>query len=304
MKIEKSSIHNKIYVAIISFLLLIVSISSVLGYTVTIDDVGMTTDSSNFKIDYNDNWINVGNLTIDNNSVNGSVIGQWNTAYGWGNHFWSRAGTTLYPTTDGDNVQMNGTVTVEGALYMEDNIIYLDDGHSVYIDYDDMTAELDIQGNNKVLDFMNWYNIEFSANSYTMFRAPGISFGGVGFPDQPIDITGNTNITGDLNVTGSVNITDGHITLYGDARTSNDLWIDAGAIKSPGLKPATAIAHGILETPAWEFGNEGVAGNQESVSWSMRIPNRMDRTVAPVIVVGWSADGVSPGVCEWQLGYL
>lgn len=30
----------------------------------------------------------------------------------------------------------------------------------------------------------------------------------------------------------------------------------------------------------------------------------MDRSVAPTFCVGWSSDGVSPGVCRWQLEYL
>ena len=96
----------------------------------------------------------------------------------------------------------------------------------------------------------------------------------------------------------------GQLTLGGTARITNGLWIDAGGIKAPGAKPATAIAHGTLETPAWQFADQAVAGNQETVSWSMRIPSRMDRSVAPNTTIGWSADGVSPGVCEWQLEYL
>ena len=30
----------------------------------------------------------------------------------------------------------------------------------------------------------------------------------------------------------------------------------------------------------------------------------MDRTVAPYFHIKWSADGVSPGNCEWQVEYL
>ena len=36
----------------------------------------------------------------------------------------------------------------------------------------------------------------------------------------------------------------------------------------------------------------------------MKVPVDMDRTVAPKICIGWSADGVSPGNCEWQVEYL
>lgn len=97
---------------------------------------------------------------------------------------------------------------------------------------------------------------------------------------------------------------DGEINLHGTARTSNAVWIDAGAIKAPGAKPATEIAHGTLETPAWQFANQAVAGNQETISFDMRVPNRMDRSVAPTLAIGWSANGVSPGNCKWQLEYL
>lgn len=94
------------------------------------------------------------------------------------------------------------------------------------------------------------------------------------------------------------------LTLHSGARVDNSLWIDAGGIKAPGLKPATIAAHGVLETPAWAFADVVQAANEESVSWSMRVPNRMDRSAAPTIAVGWSADAGSPGVCEWQLEYL
>jgi len=94
------------------------------------------------------------------------------------------------------------------------------------------------------------------------------------------------------------------IVLTGSGKFTNAIWIDAGGIKAPGAKPATEVPHGDLETPAWAFGDEALEANEETVSFSMRIPNRMDRLVAPTISVGWSADGADPGVCEWQLEYL
>ena len=92
--------------------------------------------------------------------------------------------------------------------------------------------------------------------------------------------------------------------LSGAAKVVNAIWIDAGGIKAPGAKPADEVPHGELETPAWSFANEALEANEETVSFSMRIPNRMDRTVAPTLSIGWSADGADPGVCEWQLEYL
>lgn len=95
--------------------------------------------------------------------------------------------------------------------------------------------------------------------------------------------------------------TDGEINLHGTARTTNAVWIDAGGLKAPGLKPATFISHGI--NGAWQF-SDAVAGNEKQISGTIRIPKRMDRGVAPTFTIGWSADGVSPGVCRWQLEYL
>ena len=46
---------------------------------------------------------------------------------------------------------------------------------------------------------------------------------------------------------------DGELTLTGTARVYRSAWIAAGAIRSPGAKPATLISHGLLETPAWQF---------------------------------------------------
>ena len=96
----------------------------------------------------------------------------------------------------------------------------------------------------------------------------------------------------------------GVLRLVGGARVLRDLWIDAAGIKAPGAKPATAIAHGALETPAWQFGDEGVEGNEETVSFSFKVPNDMDKTVSPTISVGWSTNDTNENTCEWQLAYL
>ena len=96
----------------------------------------------------------------------------------------------------------------------------------------------------------------------------------------------------------------GQLALLTTARVYLTEWIAAGAIKAPGAKPATAIAHGTLETPAWQFANQAVAGNQETVSFNMQVPGNMDRSVAPELCIGWSSAGVSPGICEWQFEYL
>jgi hypothetical protein len=95
---------------------------------------------------------------------------------------------------------------------------------------------------------------------------------------------------------------DGELTLAGTARVTKSLWLNAGGIRAPGGKPATFVSYGL--TGVWQFADQGVEANQETVSGTLKIPDEMDITVAPTFHVGWSADGVSPGNCEWQLEYL
>jgi len=121
-------------------------------------------------------------------------------------------------------------------------------------------------------------------------------------PAARLDVDGDARFGDGTNYTEIK--TDGEVNLHGTARVKQGIWVDANGIKAPGAKPATEISHGDLEIAAWQFANEGVAANQQSVSWSCRIPEPMDRTVAPTVSIGWSADGVSPGNCEWQLEYF
>jgi len=97
---------------------------------------------------------------------------------------------------------------------------------------------------------------------------------------------------------------DGEINLHGTARVKQAIWVDAAGLKAPGAKPATLISHGALEIAAWQFSDEGVEANQQSVSWANRLPEPMDRSTIPTITIAWSADGISPGNCEWQLEYF
>ena len=112
-------------------------------------------------------------------------------------------------------------------------------------------------------------------------------------------IAGKAKIGDDINYTEIKS--DGEILQQGTARTVNALWLPASGLKAPGAKPAIYISHGL--DGAWSFGN-AITANQESVSSNMRLPLRMDRTVAPSVVIGWSAAGISPGNCKWQLEYL
>lgn len=95
---------------------------------------------------------------------------------------------------------------------------------------------------------------------------------------------------------------DGELNLHGTARVEVSAWISAEGIKAPGDNPASWVKHGLAG--AWSFADQGVEANQEQVSGIIKVPENMDRTVAPSLCVGWSADGISPGVCEWELEYV
>ena len=117
------------------------------------------------------------------------------------------------------------------------------------------------------------------------------------------NVIGTTNL-GDGGVTNYAEIkTDGEINLHGTARVVNGQWIDAQGIKAPQTNPAELISFGLLETPAFQFA-DAIEANQENVTFNMRLPYRMDKGVAPFLAVGWSAVGISPGDCRWQLEYL
>jgi len=96
---------------------------------------------------------------------------------------------------------------------------------------------------------------------------------------------------------------DGEINLHGTARVAGALWIGAEGIRAPPTtKPATLIELGI--SIAWEFSD----ATDDTVMANMRIPNRMDRTVAPAVVLGWSSPTADPGddskQAVWQVEYL
>lgn len=97
--------------------------------------------------------------------------------------------------------------------------------------------------------------------------------------------------------------TDGVQTMAGDARVYKHEWLSPGAIKAPGAKPATAIAQGTLEVPAWQFANQAVAGNQETISFKITAPQEMDRSVAGTVKIGFSST-TNAGNVKWQLEYL
>ena len=124
-----------------------------------------------------------------------------------------------------------------------------------------------------------------------------------GTPDRVVTVgAGGVTAIGDGGIANYCQVkADGEVNLHGTARVIIDLWLDAGGIKAPGAKPATFVELGL--TGVWQFA-DAIAADQESISGTLKIPADMDRTYVPMFKVGWSADGVSPGNCKWQLEYL
>jgi len=94
---------------------------------------------------------------------------------------------------------------------------------------------------------------------------------------------------------------DGEVTLVGTARVKKQHWIGADALREPGAKPASFVAHGLKG--AWEFA-DAASGSEEQISGTFKIPTDMDISVVPTFNIGWSAAGSSPGNSKWQLEYL
>jgi len=122
-----------------------------------------------------------------------------------------------------------------------------------------------------------------------------------------VDSSGNASFIGTLTSGdgGTTNYAQfsatGTLTLAGTARIIKDLWIDSSGIKAPGDKPATEVSHGNLDIAAWQFADQAVEANQESVSWRTASPYDMDRTEDLTIRIGWSS--ASTGNVKWQLEY-
>jgi len=94
----------------------------------------------------------------------------------------------------------------------------------------------------------------------------------------------------------------GRMILHGTARAENCLWMSAGGLKAPGTKPATYVTLGL--DGAWEFSDN----TDDTVGANIRLPGRMDLTVAPCAKIKWSSPTADPGNnsrrCVWQIESL
>lgn len=90
---------------------------------------------------------------------------------------------------------------------------------------------------------------------------------------------------------------DGEINLHGTARVYQNEWITPQGFAVPGTKPAAATDWGI--SWGWEFTD----GTDDTIYATVRLPQDMDKTVAPEFKIGWaSAD--TTGDVVWQVEYL
>ena len=90
---------------------------------------------------------------------------------------------------------------------------------------------------------------------------------------------------------------DGEINLHGTARVYKNEWVTLGAMKAPDTKPARYTDYGI--SGAYTFDD----GDDETVIATIRLPQDMDKTVAPEVKLGWGATATT-GAVVWQIEYL
>ena len=124
---------------------------------------------------------------------------------------------------------------------------------------------------------------------------------GTSSPDSKLQVVGETRLGADTTNFAQFK-DDGELNLHGTARVIKCIQIGAAGIKAPGAKPATLVAHGALESPAWQFANQAVEANEETISFTFKIPCEMDISVAPNLAFGWSSN--STGNAKYQIEYL
>ena len=86
--------------------------------------------------------------------------------------------------------------------------------------------------------------------------------------------------------------------LTGETQVTRSLWMSAESFQAPGTKPAALVEYGIGYS--WEFTD----GTDDTLFARFPLPYDMDRSVAPVVKIGWSTPTASAGNCRWQIECL
>jgi len=87
-------------------------------------------------------------------------------------------------------------------------------------------------------------------------------------------------------------------TMAGTARVTKYAWINAGAIKAAGIKPATSTVNG-NGFSVLSFAD----GQEQYVQANIRIPDDIDLTAVSYICIGWSSPIISQD-CDWNTIHL
>lgn len=89
--------------------------------------------------------------------VTSALMANWNTSFDWGNHslvgyltstFWNRYGTILSPATDGDTVQLNNTLDMNGENITNANLF---EYAGLNVDWNVTTGQFDVDINSTTL---------------------------------------------------------------------------------------------------------------------------------------------------------
>jgi len=110
---KKIKMRTKIEVSVIVLLLLVISVSA----TVTVTNTSLTTDDSSFRLDFDNNWIDLNNMTIDNISAgNVTVSGNF---YGGAIYACLSDSTdqTFAETETGYNITFNTNDEIDGITH-------------------------------------------------------------------------------------------------------------------------------------------------------------------------------------------
>ena len=185
----------------------------------------------------------------------------------------------------------------------DDTIVISHDGTHAYIKWDDgnlvlatdegtnTNTTIAVQGKGTGYAQIQIYDED--EEEYMVLRATG----GVG----RIYTTGTADVgvrIGDVSNYTQI-APDGEITLVGTARVVKNAWLPFSGLKAPTVSPAVLVDHGV--SGAWEFSD----GTDDTIVANFQLPFDMDKTVAPVITLGWStATTVTTETAVWQLEYL